>query len=122
MGYDACTMRGGPGWPIRTALPSVNLLSHPLYLIPLKEARLRIFAPGKDFGNPKRRVQARFRYGGVEYELWVTDPVVERHYLAGQDGDFSLGECFATVSLGEPHEGYCYKLIAALITKEKKAG
>jgi hypothetical protein len=43
---------------------------------------------------------------------------VERTYLARDDGRYQIGECFATISLGEPHEGYCYKLVAALITPD----
>jgi hypothetical protein len=46
----------------------------------------------------------------------VTDPTVEGQYLAGEDGEFHVGECYATVSLGEPFKGHCYKLVAAIIT------
>jgi hypothetical protein len=48
--------------------------------------------------------------------LWVTDPLIERQYLAGENGDYAVGECFITVSLGEPLEGFCYKLVATVIT------
>lgn len=50
-----------------------------------------------------------------EYRLWVTDPGYERAYLAKPDGEYELGESFLTVSLGEPHNDACYKLIAAII-------
>ncbi|HXF07312.1 MAG TPA: hypothetical protein VNK45_02110 [Candidatus Acidoferrales bacterium] len=53
----------------------------------------------------------------VPYHLWVTDPIYERAYLARSDGDYGIGESFVTVSLGEPHKGYCYKLIAAIIER-----
>lgn len=33
------------------------------------------------------------------------------------DGDYQIGESFLTVSLGEPHNGYCYKLIAAIMER-----
>jgi hypothetical protein len=62
-------------------------------------------------------VQGRFRHEGVDYHLWVTDPVYERAYLAKPDGDYSIGDSFITVSLGEPHNGYGYKLIAAIIER-----
>ena len=39
---------------------------------------LSVFAPGEAFGNPKRRVQGRFRHAGTDYRLWVTDPVYEQ--------------------------------------------
>ena len=57
-------------------------------------------------------------YGGKEYRLWVTDPVYERLFLAKPDGDYKLGESFLTVSLGEPHNNACYKLIAAIIERD----
>jgi hypothetical protein len=47
----------------------------------------------------------------------VTDPIVERRYLAGEDGQYQLGECYITVSLGEPYQEYCYKLVAALLQR-----
>ena len=78
---------------------------------------LSVFAPGEAFGNPKRRVQGRFRHAGTDYRLWVTDPVYERAYLAAPDGDHQIGESFLTVSLGEPYEDACYKLIAAVIER-----
>ena len=46
-------------------------------------------------------------------------PVYERQYLAKLDGDYQIGECFFTVSLGEPYGGACYKLIASIITGER---
>ncbi len=79
--------------------------------------RLSVFSPGQAFGNPKRRAQARFSFDGNEYALWGTDPIIEREYLARVDGDYSLGESYLTISLGEPFEGYCYKLVAAVIQR-----
>ena len=40
------------------------------------------------------------------------------------DGDYPIGESYLTVSLGEPFEGYSYKLIAAVIVPnvERSAG
>lgn len=102
----------------RVTLADAMQLQDSLFLLHVDSMELRVFAPGVDFGNPKRRVQARFWFNDVEYALWVTDPVVERKYLAGDNGDYEIGECFITVSLGEPKDGYCYKLVAAIITRE----
>ena len=63
-----------------------------------------------------RRVQGRFRHKGTDYWLWVTDPDYEQEYKPRPDGRYQLGECFVTVSLaGANRDGYCYKLIAAII-------
>jgi len=76
---------------------------------------LSLFVLRLDTG--RRRVQGRFKHDGVQYWLWVTDPVYEREYLAKKDGEYHLGKTFLTVSLGEPYNGSCYKLIAAIIKK-----
>jgi hypothetical protein len=76
-----------------------------------------VIVPGRSFGNLKRRVQGRFRHAGVEYRLWVTDPIYEARFKALPDGEHSLGECFLTISLGEPFGDECNKLIAAIIER-----
>jgi len=90
-------------------------LNSSLRLIRVDRLMLSVFKPGEAFGNPKRRVQGRFQHGDTEYGLWVTDPGYERAYLAKPDGDYKIGESFLTVSLGEPYNEACYKLIAAII-------
>ena len=91
-----------------------------LKLVHVDELDLAVFKPGEAFGNTKRRVLGRFRYAGNAYALWVADPVYERQYLAKLDGDYPIGECFLTVSLGEPFGGAVYKLIATVITAERR--
>jgi hypothetical protein len=102
----------------RVGLSDSEDLECSLYFLHLDRIKLRVFAPGADFGNPKRRVQADFSYNGTNYRLWITDPVIEQKYLSKKDGEYEIGECFITVSLGEPHKGYCYKLVATIITPE----
>jgi hypothetical protein len=88
-----------------------------LRLLRVDRLMLSVFKPGEAFGNSKRRVQCRFDHAGARYRLWVTDPIYERAYLAKADGDYQIGESFLTVSLGEPHQGACYKLVAALMER-----
>ena len=88
-----------------------------LRLVHVDNLQLSVFKPGEAFGNAKRRVQGRFRHAGSRYCLWVTDPAYERRYLAKLDGDYQIGECFLTVSLGEPFGGAVYKLIASIIAR-----
>lgn len=94
-----------------------------LFLIRVSRVDLRVFAPQETFGNPKRRVLARFEHAGVDYAFWVTDPIVEREYLARADGYHQLGDCCLTISLGEPFQknngqSYRYKLVAAIIRRD----
>lgn len=86
-----------------------------LYLLKVNAVTISVFAPGADFGNPKKRVQARFTYRGVQYRLWVTDPIIEGAYRSKEEGDYDVGNCYLTVSLGEADKGYCYKLVAGVI-------
>lgn len=92
-----------------------HMLDSSLRLIRVNRLSLSVFKPGEAFGNTKRRVQARFRHDDVDYAFWVTDPHYERTYLAKKDGDYEIGECFLTVSVGEPFNECCYKLVAAII-------
>lgn len=94
-------------------------VSSSLRLVRLERLRLRVFAPGEAFGNSKRRVQAVFSHAGSDYRIWVTDPVYERTYLSKLDGEYETGECYVTVSLGEPYGGSCYKLAAAVIEERR---
>jgi hypothetical protein len=97
-------------------LEQADQLTSSLELISIDRLRLKVFKPGEAFGNSKRRVQGWFAFKGINYGLWVTDPTVEREYLARADGDYMVGPCYLTISLGEPYKGYCYKLIAAVIS------
>jgi len=68
----------------------------------------------------RKKVRARFTYRDTLYLLSVTDPGVERTYLMKEQGEYPLitKNLYLTVSLGEPFNGYCYKLAAAVITIE----
>ncbi len=54
----------------------------------------------------------------MNYRFWITDPIYEKNYLAKNDGAYELGDCYLTVSLGEPFKDACHKLIAAVIERE----
>lgn len=96
-------------------LPLATALKDSLRLIRVDALRLAVFRPGEAFGNNKRRVQGRFMHAGTDYRLWVTDPRLERTYLAKLNGTYKMRNCYLTVSLGEPYQGACYKLIAAVL-------
>lgn len=82
-----------------------------LYLLHLDNLDLRVFV------YFRRRIHAIFTHHGISYSIAVTDPAFESKYYAGENGIFPLGECFVTISLGEPYEGYCYKLVAGIFPK-----
>jgi hypothetical protein len=93
-------------------------LNNSLRLIHANGVEIHVIRTTSPFGPARRRVQGRFDHAGQTYWLWVTDPVIERAYLAQPNGQYRIGESFMTISLSEPFEGHCYKLIAAIITRK----
>ena len=93
----------------------VGSVAASLRLLHLDRLRLTVCTPGEAFGNNKRRVQGRFQHARQMYKVWVTDPGFERTYLAKPNGTYDIGECYLTISLGEPYRDACHKLIAAII-------
>jgi len=68
----------------------------------------------KVIGASKRVVRAKFTYLNNDHDLRVTDPLIERTYLAKSNGQYLVGSAFLCVSLGEPFGGHYYKLVAAI--------
>ena len=101
----------------RIPLSIANSLGSSLRFIRVDRLELAVSQPGADYGNRRRSVQGRFQYGGTDYWLRVTDPIFERKYLQMPNGEYPIGECFITASLGEPFHGHSYKLIAAIIER-----
>jgi len=65
----------------------------------------------------KQRIRAEFSYEEVTYNLSVTDPFVEKSYADRMAGRYRIEEkpLYLCISLGEPLEGFCYKLVAGVI-------
>jgi hypothetical protein len=103
----------------KVPLSLANGLNSSLCLVHADRVTLSVFKYGEAFGKAKRRVQGKFRHKGIEHYLWVTDPWYEQTYRAKADGEYQIGECYITVSLGEPYNDACYKLIAAIIERGK---
>lgn len=96
-------------------------LDSSLRLISVDNLKVVVFRPGADFGNTKRRVQGRFVFAGNDYWLWITDPEIERRFLSKPDGSYDVGASYLTISIGEPYNNACYKLIAAVIDSTRRA-
>lgn len=47
----------------------------------------------------------------------MTDMVIEREYLMKPQGEYPQNSknIYLTISLGEPFNGFCYKLVAAVM-------
>ena len=89
-----------------------------LRLIEVNDLEISVVLEGAEFGNGKRKVRGRFTHCDVQHYLSITDPPLERRYLAGENGVFQVGHAILCISLGEPYQGYAYKLIAAVIVRQ----
>jgi len=78
--------------------------------------------------NSEKKIRAAFIFKGVSYKLVITDPIFEnklvitdpifeKKYISYKIGEYSIEnkELFLCISLGEPYNGYCYKLVAGII-------
>jgi hypothetical protein len=88
-----------------------------LYFIRPQSLKIIVRIEGQEFDHAKRKVRAEFEYNGTTYIFPVTDPVVERKYLSGKNGCFTLpiAKIYLCVSVGLPYNGYCYKFLASII-------
>ena len=103
----------------RVAVGRENGMS--LYLIQVPCLRLRVGRKAPGQSDSKRIVRGEFNYRGTVYRLDVTDPVIECDYLARQDGQYEIAQAVLCVSLGDPFQGYYYKLIASVLYQERFA-
>jgi hypothetical protein len=64
-----------------------------------------------------KKIWAEFSYHGETYRLTVTDPVIEAHYFEMDIGRHTLDglQSYLTVSISEPFQDFCYKLVAGII-------
>lgn len=99
----------------RVAVADTAQLHCSLFLLHVDDLALCVSVPKNVFGGLEPRVQAGFSWRGKDYRLRVTDPAIEATYLLRPDGTYPIGECYATVSLGMPYHGFCYKLVAAIM-------
>jgi ATP-dependent DNA helicase RecQ len=67
--------------------------------------------------NLLKQVRISFAFNGIFYKLPVTDPEVESSCLKNPLGNYPLTEpeIYLTISISEPYEGFCYKLVAGLM-------
>jgi len=77
----------------------------------------------------KRQIRALFNLSDAFYDLGVTDPLLEQYLKSLPLGNYSLKSIglretdrpLLTISLGEPFQGDCYKLVTStLLFKGKK--
>jgi len=96
-----------------------NNLENSLLLIQPDTLIISVGVEGAKFGDGKRKVRALFSLNNHQYKLAVTDPRTELHFLKKEDGRYEIDarKVYMCISIGEPYNDYCYKLVASVITK-----
>ncbi len=90
-----------------------------LYLIQVERLRFLVGLKAPQYFDSKRAVRGEFTYRGINYRMDVTDPVIENHYLKQSDGQYDIAHPVLCISLGDPYQGYYYKLIAGVLYPER---
>lgn len=91
-----------------------------LYLIKIEKLKIQVIT--NNYGYESRQVRGEFTYVGAEYNLVITDPIIDGEYKAKSDGFYEISNLLLTISLAESRfevrksesSGY-YKLIAGVI-------
>lgn len=90
-----------------------------LYLVSPEHLRLLVGRKAPKYLDSKRAVRGEFTYKEVTYLMDVTDPVVERNFLEGDDGEYDIPNPVLCISLSDYYKSYFYKLIAAVLYPER---
>jgi hypothetical protein len=66
--------------------------------------------------NLLTKVRSKFTFGDTEYRLPITDPVIENRFFHEEMGEYLIDrrDLYLTISIGEPYNGFCYKLVAGI--------
>ena len=98
----------------RVPLAETAAIDNSLRLIRVDELTVTVSEPSRPSADfPVLR--GSFNYLGDDYRFRITDPASESGSLNLTYGDYPVGERYLVISLGEPYEGYAYKLIATII-------
>jgi ATP-dependent DNA helicase RecQ len=95
----------------RVHIESANeCIEHSLILVAVENFAVEVI----ELLGRKPRLRANFLYNGIAYRLPITDLSIEKKYTQPGFYNFEDRLIFLCISLGEPFEDYCYKLVASV--------
>lgn len=103
----------------RVSESDTRSLDTSLRLIHVNRLLVRVYTTVWE-GKSTQKWQGQFSFDSTEYHLQITDIDIRTRFK--HDGNYTLGECALTLSLGEIFGGFAYKLIAAVIVRKKNLG
>lgn len=99
----------------RISTTNASILENSIFLIQVSNSKIIVRIEGAEFSNPRRKVRVKFHYGCLDYILPITDPKIEKEYLQKADSEYTINyPHYLCISLGLPHEDYCYILAATV--------
>lgn len=94
-----------------------NNLPSSLLLIEPEHFKISVAMEGGYEKPAYKKVRAHFRLNGHDYLLAVTDPPIEDKYRLKEEGEYKVTTpTRLCISIGEAFNGFCYKLVAGMIT------
>ncbi|MGJ5044630.1 dual OB domain-containing protein [Bradyrhizobium sp. SZCCHNRI1058] len=98
---------------------TAKTLDGSLLLIEPSQLELVVGEESKFGGGTVRKVRAKFKLNGTDYNFVVTDPWIETKYFAKPNGSYAVDGSRLCVSLAEILNGSATKLVAAVITPDR---
>jgi len=95
-------------------------LESSLLLVEPERVKISVAMEGGYEKPAYKKVRGHFRLNGHDYLLAVTDPPVEDKYRQKDVGEYNIkAPTRLCISIGEAYKGFCYKLIAGMITPDR---
>ncbi len=100
-----------------------NSLRNSLFLVRPDTLAINVDVEGVEFDDGKRKVRAVFSLNGYEYKLAVTDIEIETLFLKKENAQYPIdpSKVYMCISIGEPYNSYCYKLVASIIYERRRS-
>jgi len=108
--------------PLDYVKKSYGQINNSLLLIKPQNFKIKVKKVQYNDKRPKIKVRSKFEYKNINYNLTVTDPVIEYIYKKKGIGEYTVksNNLYLGISLGVPYNGDCYKLVASVISEEYK--
>jgi hypothetical protein len=111
---------GSNGTNDRIPEEAAKELPSSLLLIEPEQLSISIALEGGYDKPAYKKVRAHFQLNGRDYLLAVTDPPVEDKYRLKDVGEYKIkAPTRLCISIGEAYKGFCYKLVAGMITPSR---
>ncbi|HHN8406096.1 TPA: dual OB domain-containing protein [Morganella morganii] len=89
-----------------------------LFFIKPTKLFIHIATEGEEFGNPIRKVRARFNYNNIEYMFSLMDADILDEFKTSANGEYEIFNAYMVVSLAGEYLQHYWKIAAAIIRAE----